>query len=79
MIPKPIWYTVHARRRMRERHITRRQVRFLIARGDRQPLSTGSHGTVWEARAYLGRREASVVVAEDARRYLVITAYWTEE
>ena len=77
MVPKPIWYTDHARRRMRERGITRQQVRFLIARGDR-PLAADDP-LVWESRAYLGRREASVIFVQSAERYLVITVQWVDE
>lgn len=79
MVPKPIWYTDHARRRMRERGITRPQVRFLIARGNRRPLSDSTDRDVWESRAYLGKREASVVYSENAERYLIITVQWIGE
>ena len=66
MIPKGVWYTDHARRQMKLRGLTRADVRFLIARGKRQRLASTSRDQVWDARAYVRRREASVIFVENA-------------
>jgi hypothetical protein len=79
VIAKSIWYTEHAKARVRERGISRRDVRYLIARGNRLAVSSDSAEQLWRSRAYLGRREASVVFVENAVRYLIITVQWSDE
>ncbi len=74
MTPKPIGYSIHARGRLRQRRITRQQVRWLLAQGTRQPI--GDH--LYEVRGYLGKDEAKLIVREDAARVLIITVMWIE-
>ena len=78
MIAKPIWYTDHARGQMKMRGLTRADVRFLVARGVRKLVPSTSREQVWDARAYLRRREASVIFVESAKRYLIVTVQWIE-
>ncbi len=79
MIAKPVWYTLHADDRLRERGFRRHDIRFLLARGARELISSAGAEPVWKARAYLGAREAAVVFVENAHRYLIITVVWTDE
>ena len=79
MIAKAVWLTHHARVRMHERGIRRRDIRFVLARGNRQVVTPSESADVCESRAYLGRREAAVLFVENAWRYLVITVKWTDE
>jgi hypothetical protein len=75
--PKPIVYSAHARVRLRERHVTREHVRWLIARGRRAPATTIAGAQRWSCRGCPdGRREAEVVFIEDAEQITIVTAYW---
>lgn len=77
MTPKPIVYSDHARLRLRERHITREHVRWLVAQGRRTPSPTMGGAQRWSCRGCPdGRREAEVILIEDAERLTIVTAYW---
>ena len=76
MIGKRVEYTVHARKRLRERGIRRQQVRWLLAKGDREKARTDAGAQRWLVRGYLGRHEAAVIFVEDAERYRIITVVW---
>lgn len=77
MTPKPIVYSDHARLRLKERHITREQVRWLIAQGHRTELPTAAGAQRWSCRGCPdGRREAEVIFIEDAEQITIVTAYW---
>jgi hypothetical protein len=77
MNAKRIVYTDHARRRLRRRHITRQDVRWLLARGIRTVIATKGPTTYWQCRGYLGRRdEANVVFIEDATSQLIVSVEW---
>ena len=74
MTPKPVGYTSHARRQLKARHVTRQQVRWVLARGVRESLGEG----VYSVAGYLGKTEAKLIVREDAQRILIITVMWVE-
>ena len=65
---------MHAARRLRERHITRRQVRQLLATGawHRQGMNR------WLVDGVLERWPARLVVHESADTISVITVMWIE-
>lgn len=69
MTLKPIWYTWHTRRRMKQRGFTREDVQALLAKGER----TKGVADTLEARGYLGRSEAAVIYKENRERILIIT------
>ena len=76
MIAKAIVYSDHARGRLRERRITRQNVRSLIATGVR--VQTQENAQQYEVYGYLGKRQAMVVMIESARQYFVRTVLWIE-
>ena len=76
MNAKRILYTDHARAKLRQRHITRQQVRWLLARGERTQVPSTGPTVYWSCRGYLGRREADVIFIEDATSQLIITVEW---
>lgn len=71
---KRIVYGMHAARRLRQRRITRQQVRQLLATGAwrRQGISK------WLVDGPLGRWAARLVVQESADTITVITVMWME-
>lgn len=79
MIPKAIRYVAHSLMRLKQRGFTRADVRFLLARGERSK-ATSLHGAQrWEAKGYVGGREAAVIFIETAYDYLIITVEWVGE
>ena len=70
---KRIVYTRHAVLRLRQRRITRQQVRHLLATGARRPQSS----TAWLADGALDRWPARLVLRENADQITVITVMWT--
>lgn len=71
---KRIAYRSHAVRRLRERRITRRHVRQLLATGTWRRQGTAR----WLVDGRLERWPARLVVREDADTITVITAMWIE-
>ena len=63
--------------RMRERGMSRQDVRWLVAQGIRASEPTGS-GTPqrWSCRGYLGGEEAKVIFIEDRHAITVVTVEW---
>lgn len=79
MTYKAVVYSDHAILRMAEQRITRRNVRFLLTRGGRQPEQAKPGGdSRWSCRGLLGVRQGIVVFVEDAHRIEVITAYFLD-
>ncbi len=83
MNPKAIVYSAHAAGRLKERRITRQQVRWLLSSGIRETAPEQGRrftydGNVWQVRGYLGKREAAAIFVEDAHRILIITVEWIE-
>jgi hypothetical protein len=76
MNAKRILWTNHAARRLRQRHITRQDVRWLLARGIRTVIPTEGPTTYWSCRGYLGKWEANVVFVEDATSQLIVSVEW---
>ena len=70
---KRILYRMHTVRRLRERRITRQQVRQLLATGTRRRQG----GTRWVAEGALDRWPARLVFQESADTITVITVMWT--
>ncbi len=78
MSPKAIEYSDHARGRLKERGITRHQVRWVLARGVRVLSPTVAGRQRWSCRGMTGRRTLEVIFLEDATRLLVVTALWVD-
>ena len=76
MNPKRIEYSEHAAARLRQRKITRQDVRWLLARGIRTKEWSRGGTQYWGARGYLGKWEAQVIFLEDATRQLIVTVQW---
>lgn len=74
MTPKPIGYTNHATRRLKERGISRSQVRWLLAKGRREVGETAIM-----ASGYLGNEEASLVFTETSDKILILTVMWNRD
>lgn len=76
MTPKPIEYSDHARLRLKQRRITRQQVRWLITQGLRAPSPTLAGAQRWSCRGRPdGGRELEVIFIEDAEKITVVTVY----
>lgn len=73
MNAKRILYTTHARKAIRARHITRQDVRWLLARGIREVIPTTGPTTYWGCRGVVGTRELHVVFIEDATSQRIVT------
>lgn len=71
MVSKPIVYSRHATVRLRERRITRSDVRWLLARGIRE--ATVGNPQQWTVRGYLGKHEVKLLFIEDSERYFIRT------
>ena len=71
---KPVVYRDHAVRRLRERDITRRDVRQLLATGNWTPQGTNR----WLVDGVLEGCRARLAVHEDARQITVMTAMWID-
>jgi len=76
MTPKQIVFSDHATEQMRDREIRRSDIRWLLARGDRQMEPTLHGQQRWSCRGYLGNREAKVVFLEDATTIIIVTIMW---
>ena len=76
MNAKRIVYSDHARGRLRQRRVTRQDVRWLLARGVREPIVTAGPTQYWSCRGYLGKDEARVVFIEDAMSQTIVTVEW---
>lgn len=76
--PKRVMYTGHAVVRLRGRHITRQDVRRLIATGVRSKAPTAIGAQRWQCKGKLGRADAAVIFIEDAATILVLTVYWAD-
>ncbi len=72
MAPKPILFSGHAVEQMRARGLGRRDVKFLLAKGEREDRGHG----YWARHGYVARRQAAVVYHESATRILVISVWW---
>ncbi|OGU03182.1 MAG: hypothetical protein A2085_00340 [Gemmatimonadetes bacterium GWC2_71_10] len=72
---KRLVYRAHAARRLRERHITRQDVRHLLATGTRRRQGS----TRWLIDGALGRWPARLVLYESADTVTVITVMWTAQ
>ncbi len=72
MTHKRIEYSDHAAGRLPGRHITRQEVRWLLARGVRERLT----GSYWMVRGDVGGSECHVVYLENQERVLVVTVEW---
>jgi hypothetical protein len=65
---------------MRLRGITRSDVRWLIARGIREPApSIVGRAARWSYRGYIGHREAKLIVIESQDCIDIVTVEWTDE
>ena len=67
-------YRAHAVRRLRQRHITRQQVRELLATGTWRRQGTGK----WLVDGPLERWPARLVAQESGDTITVITVMWVE-
>lgn len=76
MTPKRIVYSDHAAARLRERAITRQQVRRLLATGARSKATTLIGAQRWESRGSIAGRTASVIYIEKATTIEVVTVQW---
>ena len=76
MNAKRILYSDHARGRLRQRGITRQDVRWLLARRDRARKETRGGAQRWSCRGYLGTHEARVIFMEDATSQTIVTVEW---
>lgn len=76
MTPKRIEFDPHAVDDMRERRISRGDVRWLLAQGLPAEAETRGGETRYGRRGHLGRREAKVIYLENAERILVISVMW---
>ena len=76
MTPKRIEFDPHAVEQMRQRGISRNDVRWLLAQGLPAEAETRTGEVRRARRGYLGRREAKVVYLENAERLRVITVMW---
>lgn len=73
MNAKRILYSNHARKAIRQRKITRQDVRWLLARGERSVWPSKGPTTYWYARGIIGKREIGVLFIEDATSQLIVT------
>ena len=73
MTHKQIRYSIHAAKRLKERHITRGDVRWLIANGLREPADTRGGETRWQVSAKIGKRNLYVIFIEGAAEVEVVT------
>lgn len=77
MSPKRLLLDPHAQDNIRERGITRGEIRWLLARGTSVPAEQHPTGERRYAKSgYLGRKQATVVYLENAERIYVITIMW---
>ena len=80
--PKPIVFTTHARKRMRERGAREEDVREAIRVGQREPAQRGlvlyrlnlEFNREWDGR-YYAVQQIAPVVSEEQDRIVVITVY----
>jgi hypothetical protein len=71
---KPIRYSNHAALRLRQRSITRADVRRIIARGKRQKINSRSgREQRWKSCGKIGKRTFCVIFIERARELEIIT------
>jgi len=77
MTPKRITYSRHALTRLRERGITRVQVRWLLARGVHEPLVTFHGEPRHGRRGYIRDCEIRVVYLERSDEIHVVTVTFT--
>ena len=66
----------HAGSRLRQRGFTKGDVRWLLAKGIREPGRTRGGEFRWTKRGIIGTREARVVYIEDAHRIELVTVEW---
>lgn len=76
MTPKRIIFDDHVRGRLRQRRITRQDVRFVLARGIREPATTLAGAQRWSRRAMVRGREMRVVFIETRTDIIIVTAEW---
>jgi len=81
MTSKRVEYDRHAIDRMRERGITRQDVRWLLAQGRPASADQRMHSEpVFGREGYLeSRREAKIIYLENAERVYIVTVMWTDE
>lgn len=80
--PKPIVFTTHALRRIRERGTREEDVREAIRIGQREPAQRGlllyrlnlEFKREWDGR-YYGVQQVAPVVAEEESHFVVVTIY----
>ena len=80
--PKPIVFTAHARRRMRERGASEQHVIQAIRAGRQEPAQRGlslfrlniEFQTDWDGK-YYAVQQVAAVVAEEPHRLVVVTVY----
>lgn len=79
MTYKRIEYSDHAVLRLRQRNITRHDVRWLLARGERtmEPTKPGA-AQRFGCAGLLGKWLAKVIFLEDGHRIHVVTVEWVE-
>lgn len=76
---KALHFDGHALDQMRIRGFTRQDVKWLMARGRRSLAPTWGGDQRWEARGYLGRREAQVIFIPFPTHDLVVTVAWIQK
>jgi hypothetical protein len=72
MTPKQIIYTAHAKQRLKGRNIRRQEIRWLLARGIREPMELPYHAI----RGHVGKDEIRVIYTESSTDILVVTVMW---
>lgn len=79
MVHKAILYGDHAVPQMERRGLTRADVKWLLAQGIRTPAPTRAGAAQrWEARGYIGHREAAVIFIETATTVIIVTVEWLD-
>ncbi|MEX2181655.1 MAG: DUF4258 domain-containing protein [Gemmatimonadaceae bacterium] len=78
MTHKQVTYTDHASDQLKERGLTRPDVRRLLAIGMRRPDPEPGYESKWIREAYIRGQEAGICYAEYPDRIKIITVYWVE-
>ena len=76
MTHKPIEYSSHAAGQMRERRISRSDVKKILFTGTLNPELCNPAGKRYTKRLRLRDRDAEVMYIEDGNRYLIRSVWW---
>lgn len=76
MTPKRIVVPDHVRSRLQQRHITRQEVRWVLAQGVHAPALTLAGAQRWSRRAMVRGREMQVIFIETRDEIILVTAEW---